>query len=43
MESLLHGLGATMNFILPTLFNAIIGIIAGILALGSVTAIKRLA
>jgi hypothetical protein len=43
LEPLLHGLGATMNFILPILFNAIVGIIAGVLALGSVTAIKRLA
>jgi hypothetical protein len=42
LEPVLQGLGTTLTLILPTLFNALIGIIAGILVLGSVTAVKRL-
>jgi predicted DNA repair protein MutK len=42
MEPLVHGLGTTLSLILPTLFNAIVGMIAGAVALGSVSAVKRL-
>jgi len=43
LEPLLHGLGNTFSLILPTLFNALVGVIAGIGVVATLSAMKRLA
>lgn len=43
LEPLLHGFGNTFSLILPTLFNALVGVIAGIGVVATVSAMKRLA
>jgi hypothetical protein len=42
LEPALAGLGTALNLILPALFNAVVGVVAGLLVLGSVTTIRRL-
>jgi hypothetical protein len=42
LEPALAGLGTALSLILPAMFNAVIGVIAGLLVLGSVTTIRRL-